>query len=409
MREPSTALHVLALNPGSSSLRFQVVDVRREGAGWLACRLGGGGIAGLAGQGEGRGRATLRARLAGTEAEFLAVDVQGHAAGLERALQWLQDKGLGFETAAVRVVHGGGSREAARAVDADLLARLARFRELAPLHDGPALALIEELRRKAGVRVFAAFDSAFFAELPEVARTYGLPRDLALRHGVRRIGFHGFALTSVLEKQRGVHGADGGALRMVVAHLGGGASVTAVRDGRPVDTSMGFTPLEGLVMGTRCGDLDPALVPWLARAEGCSAELILERLNRDSGLLGLSGVSGDMREIERLRAAGDPRASLAFGVFVHRARRHIAAAMASLGGADLLVFSGGIGENSPLVRATITDSLAWCGVRLDPQRNAEGGLEATISTEDSPVRVQVIGVDEESPMARAAARAALAD
>ena len=393
-------MNILTINCGSSSLKFQLFEAAADGSARTSAhgtvdRIGAGGAIEFQ---DAAGR---------QQRETVAVPDHGDAA--RRVLAWLG--AVPLTAVAHRVVHGGDRFVQPARIDDAVLAEIDALSELAPLHNLPALAAIRAARAALGpeLPMFAVFDTAFHRTMPAHAARYAIPHELADKYRIQRYGFHGLAHRAMAEAyftwtKKPVAGS-----RLITLQLGNGCSAAAVADGRSVDTTMGFTPLEGLVMGTRCGDLDPALVPWLARAEGCSAELILERLNRDSGLLGLSGVSGDMREIERLRAAGDPRASLAFGVFVHRARRHIAAAMASLGGADLLVFSGGIGENSPLVRATITDSLAWCGVRLDPQRNAEGGLEATISTEDSPVRVQVIGVDEESPMARAAARAALAD
>ena len=327
------------------------------------------------------------------------ISAKHHVDALEWMLAWLDKHGLRFDSIGVRVVHGGGSPLEASIVDETLLARLRQTCELAPLQDRPTCEMLEHLRENYPSQpVVAVFDSAFHASMPEVARTYALPHALCERHGIRRLGFHGLALRSVIDKLR-----TSGPLprRIVAAHLGGGASVTAIADGRSLDTSMGYTPLEGLVMARRSGDIDPALVTLLARAENCSAETIVELFQRASGLLGVSGASADMQEIERLRGRGDRRAALAFDLFVHSARKHIAAAMAVLNGADALVFSGGIGENSSTVRAAISSGMEWCGISLDEKRNAASPRNQRISSDDSAVAVYVIGVDEESPIARA--------
>jgi acetate kinase len=389
-------LDVLAINPGSSSLRFQLVAVERAAAQLVARPIGGGGVAGIG------GAATWRASLAGAVAHSQPANATNHLEALDLALAWLDEQRLASAAIGVRVVHGGGGLGTALAVDDHALAALRRACELAPLHDRPSLDVIERLREHPGRRppIVAVFDSAFHAQLPEVARAYALPRELCERHGIRRLGFHGLALRSLVERLRELEGRV--PQRVVAAHLGGGCSVTALRDGLSIDTSMGYTPLEGLVMSTRCGDVDPSLVALLAHQERCSPEAIVELFNKRSGLLGVFGRSGDMREIERARALGDPRATLAFDLFVHSARKHLAAQIAVLGGVDLVTFSGGIGENSAAVRAAILRGMEWCGIELDPARNQAGRRDELVSRDGARVAVRMVGVAEEPWIARAA-------
>jgi len=389
-------LNVLALNPGSSSLRFQVAAVEGTGDGSAVRRLGGGSLARLG------GNATARTRVGDAEPQVESVPARDHVGALEWSLAWLASRALGFDAIGVRVVHGGGSRVESAFVDERELSALRRGCDLAPLHDRPGLQVIERVRaiRPAAPRLVAVFDSAFHADLPEVARTYALPHELCERHAIQRVGFHGIALRSIVERLSAIEGRL--PRKLVAAHLGSGCSVTALLGGRSLDTSMGFTPLEGLVMSTRSGDLDPSLVAFLARAEGCSSDEVVDLLNRRSGLLGCSGASGDLREIEVLRSRGEPRATLAFEVFAHRARKYVAAMMAVLRGADAIAFSGGIGENSPAMRAAILHDMGWCGVALDSGVNAAGGVDRRISQAGSPVAVFVVGVDEEACIARAA-------
>ncbi|TAJ19875.1 MAG: acetate kinase, partial [Dehalococcoidia bacterium] len=249
--------------------------------------------------------------------------------------------------------------------------------------------------------IAAVFDTAFHVDMPASARTYAIPHELTQRHGIRRFGFHGIAITSVLAEyahRTGAHAAD---QRLVVLHLGSGASVTAIRGARGIDTSMGFSPLEGLVMATRSGDLDPSLIPYLARAEHTTADEVVRCLNQRSGLLGISGRSGDMREIEQLRNGGDPRASLAFDLFAYRAKKHLAGMIAALGGVDAVLFSGGIGENSAAARAAVCCGMEWCGVAIDASLNAQPARSGgRISPAEARVGIHVVPADEERIIAR---------
>jgi acetate kinase len=250
----------------------------------------------------------------------------------------------------------------------------------------------------------AAFDTSFHHTLPETARTYALPHEIALKHGIRRYGFHGLAHQYSVLRYSELTARPVDQLTIVTLHLGNGCSACAVRGGISVDTSMGFTPLEGLVMGTRSGDIDPALVAFLARKERVSADEVENWLNKRSGLLGLSGISHDVRE---LTAAYDtnPRARLAIDTFCYHARKYLGAYFAALDGAEAVVFSGGIGENSALVRAKVCAQMEWCSLRLDSAANATVlGRDGSIAAPESAVKVYVVHTDEETLIARETAR-----
>jgi acetate kinase len=246
----------------------------------------------------------------------------------------------------------------------------------------------------------AVFDTTFHTGLPDRASLYAIPYELSTRHGIRRYGFHGISYQYLLSRYCSLTGTPPGDETIIVFHLGNGCSVAAIRKGAPVDTSMGFTPLEGLVMGTRCGDIDPAIVGFLAHEEGLTPAEVEDILNARSGLLGLSGRSRDMRDL--LEKAGDePRARLAVEIFCYRARKYLGAYLAALGSADAIVFSGGIGENAPEVRARILDGMEWFGIRIDSSRNKETtGKEGEIGAPESRLRIFVIPTDEEIVIAR---------
>jgi acetate kinase len=254
----------------------------------------------------------------------------------------------------------------------------------------------------------AVFDTAFFRDLPEHARVYAIPHDWRRSYGIRRYGFHGIAHAYLHSRHRALTRRRTVPTRVVTLQLGQGCSAAALLDGRAVESSMGYTPLEGLVMGTRPGDLDPGVLLRLMRG-GLDADALERALNRESGLLGLSHSSSDMRDLLEREAAGDPRAALALGVFCHRVRKYIGAYAVVLGGLDAVLFGGGIGENAPVIRARICAGLEWLGVDLDPNANAAGvGAELEISAATSAVEVYVIRVREEEAIARAA-HARLAD
>jgi acetate kinase len=302
-----------------------------------------------------------------------------------------------------RVVHGGGRFTQATVIDEQVIAAIAGLTDLAPLHQPRALAGIRAARAALpGVPHVACFDTAFHAGLPAAAARYALPGDWTGRFGLRRYGFHGLSHQYASARCAQLLGADPG--RVVTCHLGAGSSLAAVRDGASVDTTMGFTPLEGLVMATRCGNVDPGLVVWLLQHGGLSLDEVSRGLEQAAGLAGLAGLpdgSGDMREVRAAADAGRPSARLAIDVHTHRLRQEIAAMAAALGGLDALVFTGGIGEHQPRVRAEAAAGLAFLGVAIDPDGNdraTEG--DADISAASSRVRTLVVTAREDAEMAR---------
>ena len=304
-----------------------------------------------------------------------------------------------------RVVHGGERFTTPAPVDDALVRGIEELESLAPLHNAPALRLARQaLARFPGVPQVAAFDTAFHATLPEEAAVYAVPRSWR-RRGVRRYGFHGLSVAWSLERATDLLGAR--PERLVVCHLGGGASVTAVRDGRSVDTSMGFSPLEGLVMATRSGSVDPQIPLHMVLHEGVAAPEAERGLTAEGGLLALAGTA-DMREVEAAAACGDADARLALAVHDHRLASCVAAMAASLGGVDAIVFTGGVGEGSARVRAEAARRLGFLGVGVDARRNAAAGPDADVSAEGSPVRTLVVRAREEVVIARAV-RGVLAD
>jgi acetate kinase len=293
-----------------------------------------------------------------------------------------------------RIVHGGERFRAAVRLDDEVLAALGELTELAPLHQPKSLAAVEAVARALpDVPAVACFDTAFHATLPAAAATYALPREWRERYGVRRFGFHGLSHAYASARAREL---VGGANRVVTCHLGAGASLCAVRDGRSVDTTMGFTPLDGLVMATRSGSVDPGLVLWLGERTGLDAGELADALDNRSGLLGLAG-TGDMRE---LLERDDDDARLALDVYIHRLRAGIGAMAAALGGLDALVFTGGVGERAPRVRELACVGLGHLGVALDGRRNASAEGDATVSAAGAPVAVLVVRSREDVEIAR---------
>lgn len=314
------------------------------------------------------------------------------------------DQAAGERIAGVahRVVHGGSAFTRPAVIDTDVTARIRELTTIAPLHNPPALEGIEAARRALpDVPHVAVFDTAFHSTMPAAAFTYALPGEWRERFGIRRFGFHGLSVEWSATRAPQLLGRPAAPLSLVVCHLGGGCSVTAVRDGHSVDTSMGFTPLEGVPMTTRAGSVDPGVLLHLQRRHGLAAEEIEEALNRRSGLLGLTGLTG-MHEVTRAAQAGDSRAALGLAVFAHRVAGAAAAMAVAAGGLDALVFTAGIGENSAVVRRDVCELLRPLSVRLDPDRNEQAVPDADVATDDSPARVLVIHAREELVAARAA-------
>ncbi|MBU0593757.1 MAG: acetate/propionate family kinase [Gammaproteobacteria bacterium] len=308
----------------------------------------------------------------------------------------------GVAAVAHRVVHGGRRLVKACLLDEAAEHEIARLAPLAPLHNPTALHWIGAARSLLGEGTpqVGVFDTAFYANLPEVAKTYAIPRVLADRHEIRRYGFHGLAHQAMWRRWQALHPDRAHDARIISLQLGSGCSVTAIEGGVPKDTSMGFSPLEGLVMATRSGDVDPGVISFLQRVEHWSPEDVDRVLSAESGLLGLSGSSGDMRELLR---AEDPHARIAVELYAYRARKYIGAYLTVLGGADAIVFGGGVGEHAPAVRAAILKDMEWAGVRLDAGANETTEAKTgRISHPDSKIEVWVIPVDEQQILAQEA-------
>ncbi len=395
-------MNILILNSGSSSLKFLLGEFPLAGRTTLP-RNRKGGVRGLVERIGGTATLTL------ASGEGPAVSEERQVPGHPEAVRWVLERVAhdGVEAMGHRVVHGGAWFRDPVVIDDDVMAKIERVIELAPLHNPAGLATIRAAREAIGdaLPMVAVFDTAFHRTMPEHAATYAIDEELAASHGIRRYGFHGIAHASAIAAYADSAGRSLDGTRLITLHLGNGCSAAAIRDGCSVDTSMGFTPLEGLVMGTRSGDCDPGLIGYLARHVGWSIDQIDRLLNERSGLLGLSGRSSDMREVLSAAAEHDRRAELALAVFCYRARKYLGAYLAVLGGADAVVFSGGIGERAPDIRARICDGMDWCGLRLDPDRNrdtttAPAGSARCISAAASSLPVYVAGIDEETWIAR---------
>ena len=399
-------MNVLVVNCGSSSIKYSLYRMQDHAAGEVLAS----GIVEKIGNPPSR----LRHK-AGEKAESREVQAPDHRAAFALLMQALAEGPAAViagpaEIQAVghRVVHGAERFTGSVRVDADVIKALEDFSSLAPLHNPPNLVgLREAMRLMPDVPHVAVFDTAFHQTLPVHAYLYALPYDLYTKHRIRRYGFHGTSHRYVTEAAARVLGRPLSDTNVITAHLGNGCSITAVSGGKSIDTSMGMTPLEGLVMGTRCGDLDPGLVFHLIRSLGKTFDEVDSLLNRESGLLGVSGVSNDMREVVEAAAAGNPRAGLAVEIFCYRIKKYIGAYTAVLGRVDALVFTGGIGENAAGIRERTCRGLEPLGYVLDAARNAAGARgPRDVSADGSPHRILVIPTDEELMIARDTARIA---
>lgn len=402
---------ILVVNSGSSSFKYQLIDVATEDvlASGLVERIGedlGSASHTVSAAGFGHAREGEPAPTVLEATYDRELPIPDHTIGFAVMLEAFAQNGPSLSdkppvAVGHRVVHGG-----ARFYEPTLITPLVEINidelsVLAPLHNPANLQGIRAAKQAfPDIPHVAVFDTAFHQTLAPAAYTYAIDRDLAEAHRVRRYGFHGTSHKFVSEAAAHFVGRDLADLRQIVFHLGNGASVTAIRGGRSVDTSMGLTPLEGLVMGTRSGDLDPAVLIHLARRAGQSIDDLDDLLNRRSGLRGLAGVS-DMRDLVAHRDAGDSAAALAFDVYIHRVRAYAGAYLAQLGGVDVISFTAGVGENSAAVRAEALATLGFAGVQIDPERNAarSRGIRV-ISTDSSPVTVLVVPTNEELEIAR---------
>ena len=402
-------MNVLVLNCGSSSVKFQLIatdldriaqnDDRRLARGVVE-RVGGEAIITLQAEGNEPQRSTAPLRDTRAAVDLVIRWVCSETSGVSEVRSVGDVHAVGH-----RVVHGGERFTHSVLITDDVVRGIEDCIDLAPLHNPANIKGIVAAREVFGVGLpqAAVFDTAFHQTLPEHAYLYALPYQFYRRHRVRRYGFHGTSHRYVAYRYRQLRGIARDETNVITLHLGNGCSVALIRGGNSVDTSMGLTPLEGLVMGTRSGDIDPAIVDFIAAKEGLTAREIESLLNKQSGLLGISGLTNDMRELlDETRESGDRRARLAIDIFCYRARKYIGSYLAAAGGTDAVIFTGGIGENSPEIRARICDGLQWMGLELDDARNAEhaGGREGLISRDGARLAAYVIPTDEELLIAR---------
>ena len=385
---------VFVLNAGSSSLKYQLVQPE---SGTVVAH----GVVERIGESEAK---VVLVRGDDTK-EFIG-EIADHRAGLAKALELsrVQDRDLtseGITAVGHRVVHGGPKFYKPTVIDDDVIEAINELEDLAPLHNPVNVLGIEAIRELLpDVPSVAVFDTAFFHGLPDHVATYAIDRELAKKHDIRRYGFHGTSHEYVSGVTAEFLGADRESLNQIVLHLGNGASASAIEGGRPVETSMGLTPLEGLVMGTRSGDVDPGVVMYLRRSADMDVDQIDTMLNRKAGLKGLSG-ENDFRALTEKVEEGDADATLAYKVYVHRLRKYIGAYMVTLGRTDAIVFTAGVGENAPKLRADSLAGLESFGIQIDPERNAARSREPRIiSTDDSAVTVLVVPTNEELAIAR---------
>ncbi len=402
-------MNVLVLNCGSSSVKFQLVETDLERIAQNGDRKLARGMVERIG-----GEAIITLQAGAGEKQRMTAPLRDTRAAVERVIRWVCAEGSGIaEVRSVadvhavghRVVHGGEQFTHSVLIDDAVLRGIEDCIDLAPLHNPANIKGINAAREVfgGGLPQVAVFDTAFHQTLPDFAYLYALPYQLYRRHRIRRYGFHGTSHRYVAYRYRQLRGTPRDQTNIITIHLGNGCSAAAVRAGDSVDTSMGLTPLEGLVMGTRSGDIDPAIVDFVAAKEGLSAPEVESLMNKQSGLLGISGLTNDMRELlAEAHENDDRRARLAIEIFCYRVRKYIGAYLAAMGGADAVVFTGGIGENSAEIRANICAPLGWFGLELDDARNAAhiAGREGLISRDDARLAAYVIPTDEELLIAR---------
>ena len=397
-------MKILVFNCGSSSLKFELLEIDLA-QGRRGRVIGRGNFERI---GEARPEAAL-VENSGNETK-IAMATCDHGEAARQAIAWLErltaQAGLQVDATAHRIVHGGARLFGPVLLDDATMKELERATAFAPLHNPPALAAIRAVReRLPGVPAVVLADTAFHRDLPDYARNYALPRELVRRHQIRRFGFHGIGHAWMMERYAELTGSEPAALNLITLHLGAGCSATAVRRGKSVDTSMGLTPLEGLMMATRSGDLDPAIVSFLCEQEKITPAEVESLLNHQSGLLGVSGVSRDIRDVAAAAHQGNSDAALAIEMFCYRVRKYIGQYLAVEGNTEAIIFGGGIGEHADQIRARICEGLEYLGIAFDSERNrTANGRESRFSSDDSKVKLYVIPLDEELYIARAAAR-----
>lgn len=394
-------MQILVVNCGSSSLKFQLIDSDTEAvsASGLCERIGLDGA--------------LVYKRGGEKIEK-EVDLPNHEVAIKTVLDILLDEKIGVlksleEINAVghRLVHGGEKFSSSVVITDEVIRAIESCNDLAPLHNPANLLGVRACQEvMPGVPNVAVFDTAFHQTMPKKAYLYGLPREYYEKYGVRRYGFHGTSHSYVSDRLAELAGLDKSDSRMIVCHIGSGASISAIRDGKSVDTSMGMTPLEGLVMGTRSGDIDPAIIEYICKKEGISVEEVTDILNKKSGALGLSGLSNDYRDLIEAMENGDENAKNAIDVMVYRVLKYIGAYYVALGGVDAIALTAGAGENNMEIRKMILDGLGAIGVEKNSQWDATRGEELRLTTPESKVQVWVVPTNEELAIARETARLA---
>ena len=389
-------MKILVVNCGSSSLKYQLIDSESE----KALAVGLCERIGIDGR--------LNHTPAGGEKVVIEDPLPNHEVAIKSVLAALTNETYGViksldEINAVghRVVHGGEKFASSVVITDEVIKAIEECNDLAPLHNPANLIGINACKAGLpGVPMVAVFDTAFHQTMPKVAYLYGIPHEYYDNYKIRRYGFHGTSHSFVSKRAIDIAGLDAKNSKVIVCHLGNGASITAVKNGESVDTSMGLTPLEGLIMGTRSGDLDPAIIEFIANKEGKSIADIMNILNKKSGVYGMSGVSSDFRDLEKASNEGNQLAADAFAVFCYRVAKYIGSYVAAMNGVDAIAFTAGLGENDKNMRKTVCNYLGYLGIALDDEQNAIRGKENIVSTPDSKVKVMVIPTNEELAIAR---------
>jgi acetate kinase len=385
---------IIAINAGSSSLKFQLFEMPNE-------EVITKGLIERIGLSDSVFNITVNG-----EKQTEITDIPNHEVAVELLLSKLTSLGIiksleEIEGVGHRVVHGGEEFQDSVLINDEIIEKIEKLSELAPLHNPANLTGIKAIGNVLpNVPAVAVFDTAFHQTMPESSFLYSLPYELYEKYGIRKYGFHGTSHKYVSERAAEMLGRPLEQLRLISCHLGNGASITAIEGGKSIDTSMGFTPLAGVTMGTRSGDIDPALIPYIMGKINKTAEEVLEGLNKKSGMLGLSGFSSDLRDIELKAEEGNERAEMALSVFASHIHKYIGSYAARMSGVDAIIFTAGIGENSDTIRARVLNGLEFMGVYWDPALNKLRGEERFISYPHSPVKVMVIPTDEEVMIAR---------
>ena len=389
-------MKVLVINCGNSSLKYQLIDAQTE----KALAVGLCERIGIDGR--------LNHTPAGGEKVVINKDMPDHEVAVQMVLDELTDEKYGvisdlkeIDAIGHRVVHGGEKFASSVVINDEVMAAIEECNPLAPLHNPANLIGIRACQAiMPGVPNVAVFDTAFHQTMEPTAFMYGLPYECYEKYKVRRYGFHGTSHSFVSKRAIALAGLDPENSKVIVCHLGNGASVSAVKNGKSVDTSMGLTPLEGLVMGTRSGDIDPAIIEYLAHAMDKSLEEVMKILNKESGVYGLSGVSSDFRDLEKAADEGNKKAQLAQDVFGYRVAKYIGAYTAAMNGVDAIAFTAGLGENNGIMREYVCSFLGYLGVEIDKEKNSVRGEETIVSTPNSKVKVLVVPTNEELAIAR---------